>query len=61
MCGLLKIKTDANLIGTGDTGQESVVITFATAEPVAFGIETHAGYDGYLYAVVIGKSCFCGF
>jgi len=48
----LEVETDAYLIRSRDEGEKAVVITFASAQPVALFVEAHAGDNGEFYLSV---------
>ena len=51
----LEGETEAEFVGTGETGQQAVVVAFATAQAVAQLVEGHAGNDGQGDAVEVSE------
>ena len=51
----LEGETEAEFVGTGETGQQAVVVALATTQAVALLVESHAGNDGQGDAVEVSE------
>ena len=51
----LEGETEAEFVGTGETGQQAVVVALATSQAVALLVESHTGNDGQSDAVEVSE------
>lgn len=57
----LERETEAELIGMGETGKQTVIVPFTTAKAVALTVESHAGNDGQRDTFIVDKEFTRGF
>ena len=51
----LEGETEAEFVGTGETGKQTVIVAFATPQAVALLVESHTGNDGQGDAIEVSE------